>query len=71
MQKTQRTEHCGREKIMKKTPYSHNSIVCIPVFLCEDFMIYDSSCTDLAAAEHFTDFSDDVKIFVINFEDDF
>lgn len=43
----------------------------IPVFLCGNFLIYDRSCTDLAAAEHFTDFSDKAEILVINSEDDF
>jgi hypothetical protein len=43
----------------------------VPVFLCGNFLIYDMSCTDLAEAEHLTDFRDESELLVINSELDF
>lgn len=42
----------------------------IPVFLCGNFLIYDTGCTDLAEAEHLTDFKDESELLVINSEFD-
>lgn len=40
----------------------------IPVLLCGNFLIYDLDCTDLADAEHLTDFAHESGILVINSE---
>ncbi len=40
----------------------------VPVFLCGNFLIYDVDCTDLAEAEHLTDFRDESEFLVINSE---
>lgn len=38
----------------------------IPALLCGSFMIYDTYCADLAAAEHLTDFAGESEILVVN-----
>ena len=38
----------------------------VPVFLCGNFLIYDMGSTELAEAEHLTDFRDESELLVIN-----
>ena len=42
----------------------------VPVFLCGNFLIYDMGSTELAEAEHLTDFRDESELLVINSEHD-
>ena len=43
----------------------------VPVFLCGNFLIYDTGCTELAEAEHLTDFRDESELLVINSQLDY
>lgn len=40
----------------------------IPVFLCGNFLIYDTACQALAEAEHLTDLAGDNELLVVNAE---